>query len=207
MSTFGSVTLMAGRRASASDCTTLGLLAAQPGLHSLPGPSGLGRVPPYSMCCWPWVLEPQTDGLHGVGDHPSTELPASWPGQEGAEEGPSEVSSTSSIIVVSGNSNFDLLFVIKSHIINAPWSPCMGRAGELLIPLPFRVSEPRGLICSCPQLGDQQNWPQALCMFTLTGLGDDWHQIFLGSNFIENLVGPALSLISDAFLPERLCRN
>lgn len=159
MSTFGSVTLMAGRRASASDCTTLGLLAAQPGLHSLPGPSGLGRVPPYSMCYWPWVLEPQTDGLHGVGDHPSTELP-SWPGQEGAEEGPSKVSSTSSIIIVSGNSNFDLLFVIKIHIMNAPWSPCMGRAGELLVSLPFRISEPRGLICSWPSLEISRTGPK-----------------------------------------------
>lgn len=66
--------------------------------------------------------------LHGARHQPSSigstaSLP---PGLRGEEVGTLEVSRTSSVILVPGEPHFDLLFVIKVHILNALSGPVCG---------------------------------------------------------------------------------
>lgn len=125
MSTCGSVTSMAGKKVSASDLAALGRLAC-PCWATLPArtsPAGQGITLLHTATSR--VLGPQTGGLtwsqapaSSIGSTAS--LP---PGLRGEEVGTLEVSCTSSVILVPGEPHFDLLFVIKVHILNALSGP------------------------------------------------------------------------------------
>lgn len=101
---------------------------AKPGPNALQGPSGKTGCHPAPQAAASWVLGPQTDGL--TWSLVPTLLKRvhcflvsrSWR----EEVGTLKASSTSFIFLVPGEPHFDLLFVIKVHILNALLGPMWG---------------------------------------------------------------------------------